>query len=65
MDVALILRAEDINKYLDLVDRRLKIMSSGVDWKPEYEQELQEINKSLDALRCIIDQAHALKDIKI
>lgn len=45
-------------RYIDLVDRRVFIiMHSGIDWKPEYEQELVEIDREISSLRRLIDSA--------
>lgn len=41
---------QDVVRYLELVNRRLKLSMSGVNWKPEYEQELEEIEKELAEL---------------
>lgn len=50
----------DISRYLYLVDRKLKILvNSGVNWKPEYEDELQQIDKELSKLRVLVDAEHA------
>lgn len=39
---------EQITRYLELSARRIKIiLNSGIDWKPEYEAELQRIDKEL------------------
>lgn len=41
----------DVSKYIDLLHRRTFILlHSGIDWKPEYETELQQINQELDLL---------------
>lgn len=48
-----------ISRYLELINRRLYIMlHSGIDWKPEYELELNEINEELAKLRKVVDAAH-------
>lgn len=45
-------------RYIDLVDRRVFIiMHSGIDWKPEYEQELVDIDREISSLRRLIDSA--------
>ena len=41
---------KQILRYLDLVDRKLELGMIGKDWKPEYDQELEEINRELDGL---------------
>ncbi len=38
------LKDNDIIRYLELVDRKLSIETSGINWKPEYESELEYIN---------------------
>lgn len=55
--------AEQVNRYLDLVNRRLYILvHSGVDWKPEYETEIQQIDRELAELRPIVEQARKEKE---
>lgn len=44
----------DVSKYIDL-------LHSGIDWKPEYEAELQQINQELDLLRSLVDQERSRK----
>ena len=52
----------DVRKYIDLLHRRTFILlHSGIDWKPEYETELQQINQELDLLRSLVDQEHSRK----
>ena len=52
----------DVSKYIDLLHRRTFILlHSGIDWKPEYEAELQQINQELDLLRSLVDQEHSRK----
>ena len=52
----------DVSKYIDLLHRRTFILlHSGIDWKPEYETELQQINQKLDLLRSLVDQEHSRK----
>ncbi len=49
---------EQVTRYLTLVDRRLYIlMHSGVDWKPEYEKELADIDKEISVLRELMETA--------
>lgn len=56
---------EDVLEYLQLLDRRLFIvMHSGIDWQPEYEQELEEIDKRCAVLRVRVDAAHAARDAR-
>lgn len=48
-----------ISRYLELINRRLYIiLHSGIDWKPEYELELNEINKELAKLRKVVNATH-------
>ncbi len=56
------LTPEEILEYLDLVNRRLEICMSGVNWKPEYAQELEEIDKRISVLRVKVDAVHAAKE---
>lgn len=52
----------DVSKYIDLLHRRTFILlRSGIDWKPEYEAELQQINQELALLRPLVDQEHSRK----
>lgn len=55
---------KNILRYLDLVDRRLKILTSGdyqLNWKPEYEKELESIDKELAQLRPLVDAEYAIR----
>lgn len=55
---------EQVMRYLELVDRRMFIvMHSGVSWKPEYAQELEEIDQEIAVLRTAIDAAHAARHL--
>ena len=57
------MKQELINKYLDLVARRTFILAhSGVDWKPEYEKEMQQIDQELSVLRPLVDQEHERRE---
>lgn len=50
--------AEQVNRYLDLVNRRLYILAhSGIDWQPEYEAEMQRIDQELVEMQPIVEQA--------
>ena len=54
---------EQVTRYLTLVNRRLYILvHSGIDWKPEYKQELQKIDKEISALRKQIDSVLASRE---
>lgn len=46
---------QEVVRYLDLVNRRLKLSMSGVDWKPEYEQEMEEIERDLAELTPLVE----------
>lgn len=52
------LTQEQVTRYLQLTDRRMFIvMHSGASWKPEYAQELEEIDREIAVLRTAIDAA--------
>lgn len=53
---------KEILRYLFLVDRRLDIISSGINWKPEYEVELESIDSELAGLREVVDAEHVKKE---
>ena len=56
---------KQILRYLDLVDRRLFIIThSGLDWKPEYGPELAEIDRELAELKVLRDQEHARREAR-
>ena len=48
----------DVFRYLYLVDRKLALITSGVNRKPKYTEELAGIDKELKQLRVIIDKEH-------
>lgn len=51
--------AQQVSRYIDLVNRRTHILEHcGVDWKPEYGLELNEIEKELAELRPLVDEEH-------
>ena len=51
--------AQQVSRYIDLVNRRMDVLShSGVDWKPEYGLELNQIEKELAELRLLVDAEH-------
>lgn len=57
------MKREQVNRYLDLVARRTYILAhSGVDWKPEYEKEMQQIDQELAVLRPLVDQEHQRRE---
>lgn len=48
---------KQMSRYLILLDRRGAIMShSGPDWRPEYNKELQQIEKEMAVLRAKADE---------
>lgn len=50
---------KEILRYIDLVSRRTEILvNSGIGWKPEYEKELDSIDKELAQLRPLVDAEH-------
>ena len=43
-------------RYLELVERKLYIFShSGVSWKPEYNEEMEQINQELEELVPLVE----------
>lgn len=46
----------DVLRYLYLVDRKLALITSGVNWKSKYTEELVGIDKELKQLRVIVDK---------
>lgn len=51
---------KEILRYLSLVDRKLTIhLSSGINWKPEYEEELANIDRELAEFRILIEAEHS------
>lgn len=56
------LSEQQITRYLELVDRRTYILlHSGVDWKPEYAQEMKAIDEEIAPLRQAIDAARTAR----
>lgn len=50
---------KEVLRYLSLADRKACILASGgVNWKPEYEEELYAIDKEIAELRRLIDKEH-------
>jgi hypothetical protein len=49
---------KDVLRYLYLVDRKLTLITSGINWKVEYDEELADIDKELKQLRVIVDKEH-------
>ncbi|MCI8483472.1 MAG: hypothetical protein HFH41_03920 [Lachnospiraceae bacterium] len=52
------MKEKDVLRYLQLLDRRLSILTSGINWKPEYEEALLEIEKELSELRKLVEEEH-------
>lgn len=52
------LTEKEILEYLRLVDRRLELHLMGVNWKQEYTEELERIEKRLAVLREKVDAEH-------
>lgn len=55
---------KDVLRYLYLVDRRLALITSGINWKAEYAEELADIDKELKQLRVIVDKEHDKRSAK-
>ena len=53
---------KEILRYLFLIDRRLDIVTSGIHWKPEYENELNSIDVELTDLRAFVDAEHVNRE---
>lgn len=63
-DTLITLSEEQVVRYLQLVDRRMFIvMNSGITWKPEYAQELEDIDREIATLRPAIDAAIAARHL--
>lgn len=63
-DKLITLSEEQVKRYLQLTDRSIFIsLHSGVSWKPEYAQELEEIDRELATLRPAIDAAIAARHL--
>ncbi len=53
---------KEILRYLFLIDRRLAIVTSGIHWKPEYENELNSIDVELTDLWALVDAEHVNRE---
>ncbi len=53
---------KDVLRYLYLVDRRLTILISGINWNPEYGRELKNLEKELSELRNLVDNEHRKRE---
>lgn len=51
-------------RYLYLVDRRLVLLMTGKDWKPEYGLELEEIEKELAELIPLVERERKKFEVK-
>lgn len=48
---------KQVSRYIDLVHRRTYILTHrGVDWKPEYASETEQIDCELEILRPLVEQ---------
>lgn len=48
---------KQVSRHIDLVHRRIYILAhSGVDWKPEYGLEMEQINRELETLRPLVEK---------
>lgn len=55
---------KQVSRYAELVHRRIFILlHSGIDWKPEYVKEMQQIDKELAILRPLVDQEHKRREM--
>lgn len=63
-DKLITLSEEQVKRYLHLTDRIMFIsLHSGVSWKLEYAQELDEIKREIASLRSAIDAAIAARKL--
>ena len=52
--------ADEVLRYIQLARRKMYILTyNGIEWLPEYEEELQQINQELALLRPLVDAEHA------
>lgn len=48
---------KQVSRYIDLVHRKTHIfVHSGVDWKPEYGLEIEQIDRELKTLRPLVEK---------
>lgn len=60
-----IMTDQQVLRYLELVDRLLWInLHSGVDWRPEYEAELEAVRAELAVLRPLVETERRIRDAK-
>ena len=51
--------ADEVLRYIQLARRKMNILTHNVvEWLPEYEGELQQINQELALLRPLVDAEH-------
>ena len=56
--------AEEVLKYIQLASRKTYILThNGVEWLPEYGEELQQVNRELALLRPLVDAENAKKGV--
>lgn len=61
-----VMTEDQVVRYTRLTARRMEIvMHSGASWKPEYAQELEEIDAELAALRQQVDAALEVKEARM
>ena len=47
----------EVSRYINAVHMKTYVLlHSGIDWKPEYDQMLEEANKELVELRPLVDE---------
>lgn len=55
---------KQVSRYIDLVSRRTFILlHSGIDWKPEYEVEMKQIDQELAKLRPQVEKEHRRREL--
>ena len=53
-----------VSRYITLANRIAFINAhSGIDWKPEYGPELEQIRKELAKFRPLVDQEHSRREV--
>ena len=47
----------EVSRYINAVHTQMWVLRhSGIDWKPEYDQVLEAVNKELAELRRLVDE---------
>lgn len=47
----------EVSRYINAVHTKMGVLRhSGIDWKPEYDQVLEAVNKELAELRRLVDE---------